>query len=66
MQILCDPCLLGDVTSEATGFCKTCNDPEPLCRVCAVMHTRQKATKDHEICDDMKQFCSLPGNSTKE
>ena len=54
----CDPCLSGDVHSAAKGFCKTCEDPEPLCDTCAHLHTRQKATKHHEICNDLTKFLS--------
>ena len=55
-QIYCDPCLFGNVKTEATRFCKTCLDPEPLCEVCAQLHTRQKATKNHMMCEDIRQF----------
>ena len=41
---------------EATHFCKTCDEPEPMCENCAQVHTRQKATRGHEINDDLKQF----------
>ena len=58
-QIYCDPCLFGNVKTEATRFCKTCLDPEPLCEVCAQLHTRQKATKNHMMCEDIRQFPNL-------
>ena len=41
---------------KATHFCKTCDEPEPMCANCAQLHTRQKATKGHEINDDLRQF----------
>ena len=56
IEVLCDPCLSGDERTAATGFCKTCEDPEPLCDGCAKQHTRQKATKNHEINNDLTQF----------
>ena len=45
-----------NIQTIATRFCKSCEEPEPMCEVCASHHSRQKATKDHEICDDMGQF----------
>ena len=58
-QLFCDPCKYGKLKTEATMFCKTCDDPDPLCKECAKLHTRQKATRGHEICDDIKLFLSL-------
>lgn len=53
MNIVCSPCLFGDKNIEATGFCKNCEDPEPLCEFCAQMHIRQRATRNHEICTEI-------------
>ena len=61
IEILCDPCLSGDIRSTATKFCKTCEDPEPLCDGCAQQHKRQKATKHHQMSNDLTQ---LPINQT--
>ena len=58
-QMLCDPCLSGNIQTEATSFCQTCKDPEAFCGDCALQHTRQRATKGHEICSDMKQYTFL-------
>lgn len=33
-----------------------CKDPEPLCESCDQQHTRQKATRGHEICNDLQEF----------
>ena len=52
-EVMCDPCLSGDERIAATGFCKTCEEPEALCDGCAKQHTRQKATKGHEISNDL-------------
>lgn len=52
----CNPCSNDLIMSNATHFCKTCEDPEPLCESCAVQHTRQKIAKDHDICDNMANF----------
>lgn len=41
---------------EATLFCKTCEDPEPLCENCAKHHTLQKITRNHEMCGDILKF----------
>lgn len=53
---LCDPCLYGDKKTKATHFCKTCDVPELFCKDCAQHHTRQKLSRDHELCDEMKDF----------
>ena len=58
-QIFCDPCLSGNIQIVATSFCQTCKDPEAFCGDCTMQHTRQRATKGHEICSDMKQYTSL-------
>ena len=51
--------MCANIQTIATRFCKSCEEPEPMCEVCASHHSRQKATKDHEICDDMGQFSIL-------
>ena len=58
-EVLCNPCLRETIEIEATKHCKTCNDPEPLCDVCAQHHTRRKETKEHEISEDMQQLVNL-------
>lgn len=58
-QIFCHPCLCGDKQIKATHFCETCEDPEPLCEVCAQQHTRHKASRNHKIRDDLKQLSNL-------
>nr|XP_022290966.1 uncharacterized protein LOC111102491 isoform X2 [Crassostrea virginica] len=65
-QIFCDPCLCGDKQIKATHFCKTCEDPEPLCEVCAQQHTRQKASRHHEISNELSQLSSLEETSNKK
>ena len=52
----CNPCLFGDEQIEATHYCMTCEDPEPLCEACAQQHTRHKASRHHEINDDLTQL----------
>ncbi|XP_078322456.1 uncharacterized protein LOC111105028 isoform X2 [Crassostrea virginica] len=63
--IFCEPCLCGNIQKEATHFCKTCDEPEPMCENCAQIHTRQKATRGHEINDDLKQFAECQAKSEK-
>lgn len=63
--MLCDPCLCGNIQTTASRFCQTCEDPEPMCEACAQLHTRQKATKGHEISSDMKQFHQHEGLSNQ-
>lgn len=52
----CRPCSMDNMTVKATCFCKSCEDPEPLCEECAKQHTRFQICKDHEICQDIKYF----------
>ena len=59
MQISCQPCLRDTITAEATKCCKTCNDPEPLCDLCAQRHTLMEANTGHEVTTDMRQFLNL-------
>lgn len=42
--------------TKGTHFCKTCEDPEPLCDNCARQHTRHKLFRDHEICDAIEEI----------
>lgn len=55
-EILCDPCLLGNLNTTATHFCKSCEDLEPLCDNCAQQHIRHKLCRDHELCDTIEEF----------
>lgn len=55
-EFLCGPCLCAKIQIKATKFCKTCEDPEPLCESCSQHHYRQKATRGHNICDDFKEL----------
>ena len=55
-QILCEQCLLDDTKTEATRFCRSCQDPEPMCEICAKQHIRQKDSRDHEICQDLQMM----------
>lgn len=58
--IFCDPCSYENQQIVAKFFCKTCDPPEPLCDDCAQQHSRQKLSRDHELCDDMKIYPNLP------
>lgn len=55
-NIYCDPCLYEDIKTKATQFCKTCDAPEPLCNDCAKQHSRQKLSRDHELCNDIQEY----------
>lgn len=55
-EIFCYPCGYGDIQTRATHFCKTCDVPEPLCQDCAQQHTRQKLSRGHELCNEMKKM----------
>lgn len=56
MELVCNPCFNENITVAATHFCKTCQDPEPFCDMCAKQHTRQKIFREHELCKDMRDF----------
>lgn len=58
-DILCVPCLYGNLINKATHFCETCDVPEPFCTDCAQHHTRQKLSRDHELCDEIENFSTL-------
>lgn len=55
-KILCEPCSTADEQVKATHFCRTCDDPEPLCETCSEHHLKQKLSKNHELCADTEQF----------
>lgn len=56
-KIACIPCSYDKLDVKATHFCKTCEDPEPLCESCAKQHIRQKVAYNHKICEGMTDFC---------
>lgn len=56
VYIECDPCLNDGTKVTATHFCKTCEDPEPLCETCAKQHTRQRAFRDHELSRNIREI----------
>lgn len=41
---------------KAAQYCKTCDEPDPLCNDCAKHHIRQKASRNHELCNDIEIF----------
>lgn len=51
-----DPCSYGNIIVRATHFCKTCEDPEPLCESCAAQHGRHKISRHHKICENIGEF----------
>lgn len=58
-RVLCSPCQRETLDIEATKFCRSCKDPEPLCDVCAQIHTRRRETKEHKISDDFEKIAIL-------
>lgn len=54
--MVCEPCFAEDLQVQATQFCKTCDDPEPLCETCAKHHLRQKISRNHELCGNIREF----------
>ena len=62
-KILCSPCQRETFEADATKHCTTCEDPEPLCDVCAQHHTRRKETKQHVISDDVQKLADVAGKA---
>lgn len=62
-KLLCKLCSTDDEPVEATEFCKTCHDPDPLCGKCAERHLKQKLSTNHEMCADIEQ---IPNKEQKE
>ena len=58
-ETFCESCYFDKIETLATHFCKTCETPDALCEFCAQQHIRQKATRGHEICNDMDQLYKL-------
>lgn len=44
--------------TEASSFCKTCEDPEPMCETCAEHHTLQQISRCHELSTDIQELSS--------
>lgn len=55
-DINCNPCFYGNIIVRATHFCRTCEDPEPLCENCSTQHVRHKISRHHQICENIKEF----------
>ena len=55
-KVYCEPCVILERRTDATKFCKTCEDQETFCDNCAQHHICHKATRNHEICDDLGQL----------
>lgn len=55
-DIFCEHCLYEDMKIKAAQYCKTCDEPEPLCSDCTKHHIRQKASRNHELCTDIEIF----------
>lgn len=53
---LCEPCSSEGSQVQATHFCETCDDPEPLCDTCAKNHNKQKLSKYHTLSKNMQDF----------
>lgn len=58
--IKCTPCTFDKEVTDATSFCLTCPDHEPMCDNCAGQHIRGRKTRGHEICSDLQKFLSPP------
>lgn len=58
----CGPCCDENKQITATHFCKTCEDPEPLCEACAKQHNRHKISKDHELSDKIEEYPQSKSN----
>ncbi|XP_061176106.1 uncharacterized protein LOC133185061 [Saccostrea echinata] len=52
-KTMCVPCLFDQAENAASALCLSCEDPEPMCDVCARCHIKQKDTRGHEIHSNM-------------
>lgn len=55
-EMLCEPCMAECLEIPATFFCKTCEDPEPLCDTCAKHHRKHKLSSNYVLCRGIKAF----------
>lgn len=55
-EMLCEPCISENLKVPASSFCKSCEDPKPLCDICAKHHTKQKLSRNQVLCRDIKAF----------
>ncbi|XP_062621819.1 uncharacterized protein LOC134283381 [Saccostrea cucullata] len=55
-KLLCEPCTTEGAKTRADSFCKDCDEPEPLCKNCAVEHIKQRQFRNHSICGDISQI----------
>lgn len=53
-RVPCSLCHRDTINSEATKWCKTCKDPEPLCDQCVQLHTHVEANEEEEDQIDVK------------
>ena len=65
-RVFCEPCSFENKSKEADRFCKSCQDPEPMCEDCAKEHTRHRITRGHKMCLDLEQFLNIQDMSEKE
>lgn len=57
LDILCAYCFRYEKEQvAATSFCKTCENPDPMCEACSKYHIRQELSKSHKICGDIDKF----------
>lgn len=52
----CGSCEYENKDKNATGFCLTCEEPEPLCDECSLQHLKQKLTRNHTLCNDLSKY----------
>ncbi|XP_062611155.1 uncharacterized protein LOC134273000 [Saccostrea cucullata] len=55
-SVKCIPCKYENESNNATSFCQTCNEPEPMCSTCATQHTRERKTRNHKLCSDLEKL----------
>lgn len=52
--VMCEPCSFSDEEVCAEAFCVDCIEPEPMCRSCAQQHLKQKMSRGHKVCNNIK------------
>lgn len=57
--ILCEPCFHSKVELASTHFCLDCNEPDPMCELCANKHLKLSSGRGHRLCNDISDFSGV-------
>lgn len=62
-EMKCIPCSFAKENNNATAFCLSCPDKEPMCDECGEQHIREKETRGHRLCQDLNKLTLMPSVS---